>query len=281
MKPIVLRSLLALTSLATGACSTAPVRHPVNSIMRKNLGALAVVVDTNVPRIAVQVPDSREEIAAEKNGEEIVMPWHVASLMGPAVDEASALILGACAVASPVLVTLGAPIAQPLRRACGQLITEPAAQVETGRATIDGAVAQLDYPQRLRREVLKALAVSAPRVPVAASREQADTVLELFVYEPNISGREGLNPRIGLNLGLRVRLLHASSGEELYYDYLDYHGARHKFANWVANDARVFHEEIDRSIANLTAEIVAQFFTRKYHAIPERADLRAHGIARR
>ena len=82
-------------------------------------------------------------------------------------------------------------------------------------------------------------------------------------------------------LGLRVRIVDARSGRELYYDYLDYRGSKHTLVSWAADDARLFHDEIERCLANLSREIVAQLLTRPSLEIIDRSALAAHGIERR
>lgn len=123
------------------------------------------------------------------------------------------------------------------------------------------------------------------RPPSAKLRDSpgriADTILELMVYEPNVSGREGINPGLQLSLGLRVRLVDARSGRELYYDYLDYRSDKHTLVTWTKDDARLFHAEIERSIARLSGEIVAQVLTRPSTEIAHRVELAAQGIERR
>ena len=97
----------------------------------------------------------------------------------------------------------------------------------TARTTMDAAVAPVRFEQQLRERLTSELKQKTPSATLAASPRAADTLLELMVYEPNVSGREGINPGLRLSLGLRVRLIDARSGRELYYDYLDYRGAKH------------------------------------------------------
>ncbi len=102
-----------------------------------------------------------------------------------------------------------------------------------------------------------------------------------MVYEPNVSGREGINPGLRLSLGLRVRLIDARSDRELYYDYLDYRGSKHTLVIWAADDARLFRAEIEQCLAHLSTEIVAQILTRPSTEIADRDALAAVGIERR
>ncbi|MEO6244594.1 MAG: LPS assembly lipoprotein LptE, partial [Opitutaceae bacterium] len=137
------------------------------------------------------------------------------------------------------------------------------------------------FDQQLRERLTSELKEKTALTTLAASPRAADTLLELMVYEPNISGREGINPGLRLSLGLRVRLLDARSGRELYSDYLDYRGAKHTLVTWAADDARLFRSELDRCLAHLSTEIVEQFLTRPSTEIADRDALAALGIERR
>ncbi len=50
---------------------------------------------------------------------------------------------------------------------------------------------------------------------------------------------------------------------------------------WAAADARLFREEIERSLAPLSGEIVVQILTRPSNEIADRDSLSAAGIERR
>jgi hypothetical protein len=272
--------LLAATVTLSG-CSTSAVLHPPSSSLRDNVGRVAVVALTNAPQIRYQVPDSRTDVAAERQSFELVTPRMVVNQTGPAYSRVDGIVIGSLAVATPLLVMTGAPVAQEVRRAYGLFVADSPASVASARTAMDAAVTGLRFDEQLRARLASALTHSAPSVGTATSRRNADTVLELMVYEPNLSGSEGINPGLRLSLGLRVRLLDACSGTELYYDYLDYRGPKHTLVTWAAHDAQLFRAEIDRCVSQLSQEIVAQLFTRPANEIGDRATLAAVGIERR
>lgn len=175
------------------------------------------------------------------------------------------------------------PILPEIRRAYGLAAAESTAALAAARAKLDAATAPVRLDAELRDRLAVEIGSAAHGVAKVASRAAADTVLELFLYEPNVSSptAEGINPALGLSLGLRVRLLDARTGAELYYDYLDYRGPRHKFVAWAADDALVFRAELERCLAHLSREIVAQIFTRPAEQTASRSDLAALGIERR
>jgi hypothetical protein len=196
-------------------------------------------------------------------------------------DGATAAAVGAVALTTPVLVMGGAPIAQEVRRAYGLVVADSSAAVGAARTAMDSAVARIRFEQQLRDQLVADLPTAAPSVTLAESARAADTVLELMVYEPSVSGREGINPGLGLCLGLRVRLIDARSGREVYYDYLDYRGPKRTLVAWAADDARPLREEVDRCIALLSREIIAQLLTRPSDEAADRATLAAFGLERR
>ncbi len=264
----------------TGCQSTTPLRPP-SADLRANLGRVAVVTLTDSPQLRVQIPDSRSDVLAEKSTFEAITPAMVVRRTGPASSEVDALLIGSLSVTTPLVVMGGAPLWQEIRRGYGLLVTDSAHAVATARATMDRAVATLRFEQALGQRLRTDLARSPSAPPLVSTRPHADTVLELMAYEPNLSGDEGFNPGLQLSLGLRVRLLDARTGAQRYYDYLDYRGPRHTFVTWAADDARLFRAEIERCLATLSAEIVAQLFTRPAAETVATAQLAAVGLSRR
>lgn len=281
MKTTLLTTFAAATSLILCGCATTPVLRPPSAKLRDNLGRVAVVAQSNAARIRYQVPDSKADVAAERQRFELVTPRMVVAQTGPAHSQADALVIGSLAIATPMIVMAGAPLAQEMRRAYGLLVADSAPAVAAARTAMDAATAPLRFDEKLRARLVAELQRQSPQTTLAASPRHADTILELMVYEPNVSGREGINPGLQLSLGLRVRLVDARSGRELYYDYLDYRSPKRTLVTWAADDARLFHAEIERSLARLSGEIVAQLLTRPSTEIAQRGELAALGIERR
>lgn len=273
------RQLLAAlftTALSCG-CATKPVLHPPGATLRNELGSVSIVAESNVRRIRFQVPDSRADVVAEPQSFELVTPCMAARGIGAGPDPVS----GALAIATPIIVMGGAPLWQEARRMVCLFAADSADRVAAARATMDTAVAGVRFEQQLHSRLAAELARKVPAVPQVPSRRDADTLVELMVYEPNLSGREGTNPGLALQVGLRVRLLDARTQRELYYDYLDYYGAKHTLVEWASNDARLFRAELERCLAHLSTEVVAQLFVRHSTEVIDRAALAAVGISRR
>ncbi|MEO6246471.1 MAG: hypothetical protein ABIQ12_13640, partial [Opitutaceae bacterium] len=182
-------SLLAALAVATvitfTGCTTTPVLRPPTAKLRDNLGRVAVVALTDSSRIRYQVPDSKADIAAEKQSFELVTPRMVVNKTGPAYSQVDALVIGSLAMATPLVVMGGAPLAQEIRRAYGLVVADSAASVAAARATMDAAVAPVRFDQQLRERLTSELKEKTALTTLAASPRAADTLLELMVYEPN------------------------------------------------------------------------------------------------
>lgn len=279
--PCLLLFLLLGAALFSGCQTPPPVLPPPSAHLRANLGQIQVVALTNAPRIRLQIPDSRADIMAETESFELVTPQMVGRQIGPVSGGPEALVAGSVALTAPALIMGGAPLWQELRRGYGLLIADSPTAVARASSALQRTVADFRFEQQLAERAQHTLAVQMPTRVHAAVVRGADTVFELMVYEPSLSGSEGINPGLQLCLGVRVRLLNARTRGQIYYDYLDYRGPRRSFVRWAEDDARLFREELDRCLSHLCAEIVAQLFTRSPAEIPNRTALASLGIERR
>lgn len=281
MHALVLRALVCIVATAITGCATQPVLRPPSTNLRERIGNITIVTLSDSSRIRYQVPDSKADIAAEKHGFEFVTPAMVVEKAGRGSSGLEAAVVGALALTAPILTTSGAPLYSELHRAYGIVVSDSAADVAAARSTMEAATARVRFKDQLREQLANTLNQNVPDTRTVPLRRDADTVLELMVYEPNISGREGINPKLGLSLGVRVRLLNARTGSELYYDYLDYRGSKHTLVDWAAQDARLFQSELQKCISHLSDEIIAQLFSRASEDAADRAALAALGIDRR
>jgi hypothetical protein len=96
-------------------------------------------------------------------------------------------------------------------------------------------------------------------VPAANSvRRECDTILELYHGERSLRGGDEINPTLQLHLGYRVRVLRADDRRELDVFRVAYRSEGRKFPAWGANDAALLRAELDRGLAVVTGQIVAQ-----------------------
>ena len=106
-------------------------------------------------------------------------------------------------------------------------------------------------------------------------------MLEIKSYQPGLLGPETMNPRLAVNVDVRVRLLDAATGREIYYDYLQYRGPKRQFAEWAANNAEPLRDELASCCRTLSQEIVSQIFLRSPVSLPDPVALAQMGIRRK
>jgi hypothetical protein len=116
---------------------------------------------------------------------------------------------------------------------------------------------------------------------LALAEQGFKTVLEIKCHQPGLVGSEAMNPRLAVSVDVRVRLLDAASGREIYYDYLQYRGPKRRFAEWAAIDAQPLRDELESCCRKLADEIVAQAFVRPDTASVDAVALAQSGIRRK
>ncbi len=270
-------SLAGLVTLLATGCASPAVLRPLDESTRAGLGRVALTASANVSRIRFQVPDSRADVAARTFSDEVVTTRDVARMAGGSADP----FTGAIVLATPVVIMGASPVWQGLHRTACLLVADSDAAVTAARQTMTAATAGVRFEAQLQAEVAAEFARVSPATNLTSSSAGADTLLELTAYEPALTGAEGTNPALALRLGLRIRLLDARSGAELYYDYLDYAGERHTLVQWAADDARLFQAELGRCLTPLSREIVAQLAVRPATEVASRRELAAVGLSRR
>lgn len=306
-------SALVLASVAvfTG-CQSHPVRAPFGA--HQDVGRLAVVTFSNAPKVSFQVPGGRGEIWREPVALEFGPPSGDALravVAYTAPHGPQAIAVGTVAVGLSPLVLAGTAVAaHEVRRFYGAVVADSDGAVARARAALAQASPAGDFERRLGASVLaharrarpatRPLALARPVLPLSASRKGQvspghvteadysglaargiDTVLEIKIHEPRLSGADRINPALALSFHARVRIVSARDGRELYYDYLEYRGEGRTFVAWAEHDARAFRAEIDRAVASLASEIVAQALERERDVLVSSRQLADVGLVRR
>ena len=88
--------------------------------------------------------------------------------------------------------------------------------------------------------------------------EGVDTLVLLRVINHGLSGLDGHNSRLTLNLALRVTLIRGQDRSQLSGFYAQYESLPRKFAEWAVNDAQPLRSEFERAMHNLAEQIVSQ-----------------------
>ncbi|GDY19823.1 hypothetical protein LBMAG56_11680 [Verrucomicrobiota bacterium] len=171
-------------------------------------------------------------------------------MVGGAFDLAQTLVAAAW---SPVGAAWGA--SRAASRAIPEAVHAPAlAALRTGPASVPITA------ETTRRIVAQTRQTTRHSIVPAANsvRRECDTILELYHGERSLRGGDELNPSLQLHLGYRVRVLRADDRRELDVFRVAYRSEGRKFADWGANDAAALRAELDRGLAVVTGQIVAQ-----------------------
>lgn len=96
-------------------------------------------------------------------------------------------------------------------------------------------------PSPLRRIT----ALSRCSFGTTAADGRSDTVLEIRVLRASLSGKEGINPHLALNVEARARVVRAADGVEIFSIPAFYRSREKRFCAWAAHDAQVFRQELE------------------------------------
>lgn len=310
VSPSALLTALAVSALA--GCASAPpkVPKPPTGATRVNFGRVALVSLASTPEFDVQIPPTKHEAASEA-ATKLGLGWLGGATQIAGSGEGGAFVLAACLMWTPLGLTLGS--------AYGSFTGEHENQLRTNAAALGAATAALRFEEKLKDTLLRVAeqqpgcTLVAARLPLPGSTaappssqqfpgmelssgqchgaaqatyltlaEQGfKTVLEIKCYQPGLVGIEAMNPRLAVSVDVRVRLLEAASGREIYYDYLQYRGPKRRFAEWAADDAQSLRDELQSCCRKLADEIVAQAFVRADTAPVDAVALAQSGIRRK
>jgi len=303
---------LVVGVLALAGCAGAPpmAPQPPTGATRVNFGRVALVSLSSTREFDVQIPYTKHEAAGEA-ATKLGLGWVGGAPQIASSGGSGAFVLAACLMWTPVGLTLGS--------AYGSLAGERENQLRTNAAALGAATATLRFEEKLKDALLQVAeqqagctlavvrlplsiptaaapssqhfhgvkfsfdqshgAAQSPYLPLA--KQGFRTVLEIKSYQPGLVGSETMNPRLAVSVDVRVRLLDALSGGEVYYDYLQYRGPKRRFAEWAVNDAQPLRVELESCCRKLADEIVAQTFVRPDTAPVDAVALAQSGIRRK
>jgi hypothetical protein len=294
MKTHLLLPLVSALALLADGCATVPPVLPPSAAVRGKIGRVAVVTFANKPFQADQ-PASKAELAQARK--QMVMPG---------LGEAAGITLYSMAIVPHPYVgatVLASIPAQLLGGSIHDLIVgEPDTHLASNRQTMSRVAAGIALERELPARLLADIRREAPYVVHAPHRvlspsvsergeilrtyydaiasEGADTVLELKLYDPGLHVGD-ISNRLSLSAHIRVRLLSARDGTELFYAYLEYQSASQRLADWAENDAQRLRAELDSALGALSAEITALIFTRPAGTPPDERQLASVGLKHR
>ena len=82
-------------------------------------------------------------------------------------------------------------------------------------------------------------------------RQSFDQVVLLRVINHGLSGLDGHNSNLSVNMAVRATLIHVADATQGESFYAQYSGAERKFTEWAANNGQFFQEEFERGLRAL------------------------------
>jgi hypothetical protein len=120
-----------------------------------------------------------------------------------------------------------------------------------------------DVPARLESGCIEAIRRLAPQMllgPTNAPAETTQTTLEVVPWMLGLDAGEGINPPMTLNGTVRVRLVRAGDGTELFTGYFKYFGAADTLRRWAADDGASFRQGLTAACDDLAGQIAERLF---------------------
>jgi len=241
------RALLALAAALHAGCATMAPQVP-SAPGPVSLGRVAVVAGTEAPEIRFEgfVRGKGEGAAAGAGGTFLACTATMGhgTCAGPFCGAVLALWLSVCGVASVVGGVAGAAAAPS-----GTAVSNAE---KTLGASLDVTVIQESLRQGIED------AARARGVP-PVGRTDADTVLEATLTGVGTSGA-GINAPVEVRMAVRVRLLRAADGVELYRAHYVHLGERHKLSDWAASGGAPLARAMRTGYEALSAQIADGVF---------------------
>ncbi|HXP63482.1 MAG TPA: hypothetical protein VN829_23465 [Dongiaceae bacterium] len=208
-------------------------------------GSMAIYLENPAPNLLLQTGGA--EASDATSGTE----WTMDGLENDANPVVQAV---ACVAAVPLGLweqTVGA-----VRRGSGKRLEEVSSRLQQ-------ALQQVQPQRALAEELGRRLAPLTPK-PVVVVRDPseawtklegiaqggavagagADTGLEIRVTDVRLARKQGFHARFALCLDAQATLLRLGDGQELYSCPLQYRSEQRRFADWTANDAGLFRQEL-------------------------------------
>ena len=287
-RPIINAMAVVLAMLTFGAATShsADYTPEPTPAAPAGLGRIGIGYGGSLPQFDLQIPDTKLEAAEDKAGE-FGLHWAREDHEGIRNEAQGIGVLAEMAL-TPVSMLAGATYGT-FAGASGRKL-KPALTVLTNIMT------ELQVQEALRSQLLRLIqqrspqpltlmtnpfpAESAFRVPslmdtiaplpfsFAAQRQKQecgpsafegiDTLLMIRVVNHGLSGRDGHNSQLALNMAVRVTLIRAQDRTQLSGFYAQFDSPKRRFIKWAVNDGQAFRAEMECGLHSLADQIIAQ-----------------------
>jgi hypothetical protein len=273
---------------SAGLSPVASVTLPPEVLL--HLGRVGIVSTSTVPKLALQRPLVKEQ-ATRLGRETAARMW--------ADDDRRLEQLQRTPGIDALLMATVTPVSL-VRQTVGQVKGVPVAKYKAADDALSKLATEVNIQEALRGEVLRQaqemtthpiVLVKKPFPPGAEHefsrmsgvmsgtlawlpegqapgyylRSQGiDTVLEIRLLHPALTGDGEINPPMAFNLEAQASLLEAQDGRELYLFSMKYESPKRKFTDWAANDAQPLREELQRCYRSVAARIIDELSVRAW-----------------
>jgi hypothetical protein len=229
---------------------------PPTEAVRAGLGTIIVESATMETKAHFAKPDSKGEAAAKGALEGMV---YVGAAFGH--GSASGSLAGPVMLLEIALLPIGAAVGG----VAGTFKGTPKAEITEAERVLAGTFAGMDFQSSVGQHVLEA-GRSNTRHPFMTADEHAGgpsqpaSILQIAVLSAGLAGRGEKNAPLTMFLKVQVRLLKSSTEPPIYTNiWVQTSGAR-PFNGWVADEGRVFREELPKASRAVAESIIEEIF---------------------
>lgn len=259
--------LLAIVLLLGTGCANNPHAKafppPPSEEIRAHLGTIGLLGAGDLTNSLLQKPLSTG--AATAAGAGMGALWGLVA--GAEVGRAG----GGPGVVAMVLVwSVAVPVGTLVGAAIGNMEGMPVRKRQEAENRLHLAVIETDVQHRLQDQVLQLVHQRTQETVVplddhgltgsADTNQVVDTILEVTVLNAGLSGVRDSSAPLAAFLQVRVRLVRARNGEELYSHTWVPRSGSLTFEKWADDNARPLREELPKMIRPLAESIVEELF---------------------
>lgn len=293
-------TLVIVSALVLQGCAapTPAARQLQTEAMRGNVHIVKIEVIEQLPRIALELPSKGPASGAGRKAGKWAWNWAKASILVAGSGGGHPITLIATGVIGGGMLAL-TPVVSAAGAVKGAIEAPSAESVESSEAQVRGILQAEDLLHRVREQVIKEV-VDKTSIIVAgrlqardtiAAHEgavshteglQSDSVLGIWLTSLELRGPDEVDPELALHLEAIVTLvtphlepfltLVTPPARRSSYTFR-YVTRALRLSEWVENDAKLFTEAVNLSLARLAELIVDDLFL-TYYFIHEPSDER-------
>ena len=270
--PAIIKLLILSLLMLQQGCIPSPSRPwspHVTEDVRAKIRTIRIVVAEELPRVTVELPSKGAASGAGRKAGKWAGNWAMSAGMTSGGDILGITTAAAILVVTPVVASAGAVY--------GAFEAPSAEAVESQEARVRGVLQAEDLIHRLENHVLNYVTdrtdmpvTTQPKeasdqighretVP-ASGVSQPDAMLRIDLKSIDLRGRFDVDPPLALNLDAQVTFTTPFAATSPYIHAFKYVTGARRLTEWTADDAKVFVEAIERSLARLAELIVDDLF---------------------